>query len=166
MTLLSIGEAVSVEPSLEICAPEPAPYSCTAPIRGPGARPGHILPLDHWSPIRETRLSLPRPCRRCGKPGKAICELCRSADNRRREAARPSARQRGYDSTYSRNRALMIARAWANGELCAICGREFARKEDITAEHLIPLRRDGTSALGNLGPAHGKCNSWWSRSHS
>jgi hypothetical protein len=52
----------------------------------------------------------------------------------------------------------MIERSWRNGDCCVMCGKPFASKSDISAEHLIPVRRGGTSDLDNLAPAHLACN--------
>jgi 5-methylcytosine-specific restriction endonuclease McrA len=94
----------------------------------------------------------------CGRPQpKAICDACKAVQDK----ARGPRQDRGYDAEYDRNRRFMIARAWANLERCVICGLGFGRMEDITAEHLIPLRNGGTSAPENLGPAHLRCNAGW-----
>lgn len=90
---------------------------------------------------------LKRPCRTCGKPT-------------RNNACHPvqSASRRGYDATYRRNREAVVTH-WRRLNLpCVICGHRIAPNEPITAEHLTPRSRGGTSALGNLGGAHARCN--------
>ena len=105
---------------------------------------------------------LRRPCLSCGKPTRdgsrcAGCAPPRAPDTR------SSRQSRGYDREYERNRATMISLAWRYRWECVICGKGFARKQDITAEHVIPLRGGGTSALSNLAPAHLRCNSGWKK---
>lgn len=57
----------------------------------------------------------------------------------------------------------MVNLAWRYGSPCVICGQGFARKRDITAEHVIPVREGGSSELDNLAPSHHGCNSAWAR---
>ena len=105
---------------------------------------------------------LPRPCRDCGRPGKSLCDNCSA----KRQSKRPLRQQRGYDSTYEHNRELIV-RAVMNDPLikCIICGCSFigCSQHDITAEHIVPVRRGGSSDLSNLGPAHLSCNVGWNR---
>jgi 5-methylcytosine-specific restriction endonuclease McrA len=82
--------------------------------------------------------------------------------NARIEARRPSPEARGYDAEYRRNRPVVIARG-RNGEHCCICGQPFQPGQAITAEHVVPLRSGGTSAMSNLKPAHAGCNGGWNR---
>jgi 5-methylcytosine-specific restriction endonuclease McrA len=96
-------------------------------------------------------MTLPKPCIKCGKPGKPLCDHCRARLHR-------PVNPRYREPEYIRNRRLMIDRAWINLEPCVICGRPFASKSDITAEHIVSLRRGGDNSLDNLGPAHGRCN--------
>lgn len=107
--------------------------------------------------------SLSRPCVKCGTviESGSYCEPCTPIRLRRDNRARRQ--DRGYDSAYDRARAEMIAIAWNRHQPCVICGKGFARKREITAEHLTPLRDGGGSDLANLGPAHAPCNSGWRR---
>jgi 5-methylcytosine-specific restriction endonuclease McrA len=86
--------------------------------------------------------------------------------------------QRGYDAAYERNARIInrgVRGAWARGEVvrCVICENEIPNpnlritnresqsvnhKLRLTIEHIVPLRRGGTSELSNLGPAHASCN--------
>lgn len=92
-------------------------------------------------------MSLPRPCRVCGKPSKgATCP------------AHSQRQARGYDSEYERNRRLMIRLARYHGWSCVICGKGFGPTEQITAEHVTPVGMGGGGSIGNLGPAHARCN--------
>lgn len=100
---------------------------------------------------------LSKPCRKCGKPGKALCDDCRKKLENQR--GRNNSRARGYDSKYEAARKRMVERAWTRHENCVICGLSFYRRSDITAEHLVPKREGGTNDYTNLGPAHFSCNS-------
>lgn len=109
---------------------------------------------------------LPKPCRVCGKPGKAICDQCSNVQRARYETSRPPKTNVYRHGEYQTNRRIIIDRAWALDQPCVICGHTFVRKEDITVEHIIPLRKGGTSALSNLGPAHAWCNYGWNRKNA
>ncbi len=107
-------------------------------------------------------MTLPQPCRSCGRPGKALCDPCKAL----RESVRPSRQARGYDTAYDQNRRQIVSRVLADPTVpCSLCGRSFVgcKPSEITAEHRIPLRYGGTSDLGNLTPAHAKCNYGWRR---
>jgi hypothetical protein len=107
-------------------------------------------------------MSLPTSCRKCGKPGKSVCDGCQQLQQRRR----PSRQTRGYDGTYDRNRREIVSQVLRDpAVLCCLCHRGFAgvKPSDITAEHRIPLRYGGSSELSNLSPAHSWCNYGWRR---
>lgn len=94
---------------------------------------------------------LSKPCQICGIPTK-------SANARCQQHKRGTAAQRGYDKTYRTNRDIVV-RYWRTNHLpCFICGRQIDPKEPITAEHVLPLSRGGSSAVGNLRGAHAHCN--------
>jgi len=71
---------------------------------------------------------------------------------RRPWEGRGSARARGYDAEYERNRRLVM-REEAHCGLCGAPGRA-----DDQADHILPLARGGTSARENLRRAHKRCN--------
>ena len=106
---------------------------------------------------------LNRPCLGCGKPVKASrCDECQAKMPKRQEHRnRPSRQQRGYDSEYDRNAALVIENARQYGRPCWKCGKHFKPGEKITVDHIIPLRRGGTNGLENLAPACTRCNYGW-----
>jgi len=93
-----------------------------------------------------------RPCLTCGAPCTASrCPSCTRARQRVRDAWRGSARQRGYNAEYERNRKLVLA---ASDGVCAWCHRRPA----TTVDHTIPLAKGGTNEIGNLIPSCGLCN--------
>ena len=65
---------------------------------------------------------------------------------------RPGTRQqRGYTEEYLRVRSRLIQRQpW-----CSACGSTH----DLTAHHIVPLSRGGTSAISNLRVLCRSCNS-------
>ncbi|MFD6469381.1 HNH endonuclease [Streptomyces goshikiensis] len=95
-------------------------------------------------------------CSRCKRlyPLGSRCEACASAGARRREQkrkhTRPSAWARGYDSSYAKGRAAILA----DRPLCSLCNARPA----TTADHVIPLSRGGTNDISNLRPACAPCN--------
>ena len=117
-----------------------------------------------------------RGCTACGKgacgllfdmdaTGTRRCPGCQAVATQRANA-RPSSSARGYDGEYQRNRRVLVAAAIASRSLCVICSKPCLPGQKITAEHLVPLRRGGTSAMQNLGPAHSACNTGWNRKQS
>jgi 5-methylcytosine-specific restriction endonuclease McrA len=109
-------------------------------------------------------MSLPKPCLDCGTPttNGSRCPKDQAIWERARESQRPSAQARGYDAEYRKNRPAVIAQG-RNGRPCYICGKPFREGQKITAEHIRPIRKGGTSALTNLAPAHSACNTAWNR---
>jgi 5-methylcytosine-specific restriction enzyme A len=63
------------------------------------------------------------------------CPDCRRAHQRRRDAARGTAAQRGYDSDWRKVRAAVLNR---DGWVCHYCGAPA-----ITVDHVVPLARGG-----------------------
>lgn len=100
-------------------------------------------------------------CYQCGRPGdSSLCGPCRGK--------RPSKSARGYDALYYRNRAVLYAQCLAaivggTPPPCCICATPIRYIADFSVEHLVPLRRGGSSALENLAPAHLQCNIGWNR---
>jgi 5-methylcytosine-specific restriction endonuclease McrA len=111
---------------------------------------------------------LNKPCRGCGKPGKAFCDVCQAvktakwkatmAQRTANDTTRGSRQSRGYDAMYYRNRKIVIATAIREHQSCCICHQPFVDTTDITAEHVIPLREGGSSELSNMSAAHSSCN--------
>lgn len=79
-----------------------------------------------------------------------MCDTC--------EARFPTRQSRGYNTQYDRNRLLMIEQAIAQNAPCYKCGKRFTARDQITADHVLPLRLGGTSELFNLAPCCKKCN--------
>jgi 5-methylcytosine-specific restriction enzyme A len=99
-------------------------------------------------------VSAMRPCLDCGVPTRATrCPSCQRAwqrpRQRRQDARRPTAAQRGYDATYQRLRAIVLA----DDPPCYRCGAPAS-----TVDHILPLSLGGTNTLDNLRPACGRCN--------
>lgn len=91
-----------------------------------------------------------RPCLDCGElSSNTRCEAHRLRQGRAKEAARtrPGPRQRGLDTEYEANRAIVLA----HSRLCWLCHHGGADQ----ADHVIPRSLGGSSALTNLRPAHG-----------
>ncbi len=84
------------------------------------------------------------PCLDCHQlvRGGPRCEPCRRTKVRERSAERRSSSDRGYDSAWQRLRRTVIDAA----PYCVRCGAT----EYLTADHIIPLSRGGTSDLANL----------------
>lgn len=62
-------------------------------------------------------------------------------------------------------RAKSLPRRWQRnhlinkyGSICYLCTEPFARMEDITIDHIIPLGKGGPDTLENYGLAHLNCN--------
>lgn len=44
------------------------------------------------------------------------------------------------------------------GAICALCGKPFKSKKDITIDHHVPISRGGFDLLENYRLAHDGCN--------
>ena len=89
-------------------------------------------------------------CRRCGFPSpSSLCAKCRGET---------------YDAQdYRVNSAIIRKRAAALLALggfvpCIICGHSIRSMDELTIEHLASVGQGGSNVLGNLAPAHAKCN--------
>jgi len=101
------------------------------------------------------------PCRYPGcieiVRGVPYCEAHAREVSRRYEAGRPSAAARGYNGTWRKLRAMVLARR----PLCEDPMGRHGGEPVVAAEvhHLIPLNRGGTNDMGNLQalckPCHG-----------
>src|SRR5262245_34594783 len=96
------------------------------------------------------------PCLGCGRlipAGQSRCPDCATAYQRRRDALRGTAAERGYDAAWRRVRELVLDR---DGYVCQLCGRLGANSVD----HITPLARGGARLdPANLRAAHTTCNS-------
>lgn len=75
---------------------------------------------------------------------------------------------RGYGSAYRANRAIVVAAALAAADAgtpvtCWLCPRPCLRGQALTAEHIVPRRRGGSSDVDNLAAAHSACNTAWNK---
>lgn len=87
----------------------------------------------------------------CPAPGCPNVQPCQ-AHARKPWRDRPSARARGYNGEYERNRARVLAEE----DTCWIC--HTPGRADDQADHVQPLSRGGTSERDNLRRAHKACN--------
>ncbi len=91
-------------------------------------------------------------CRICGAPAKcSVCGDCKQAAS----YANPQ---------YLANHAAMVreAQPWIQygpGVQCCICPELITTLDQLSVEHIVPLREGGTHDKGNLGYAHRRCNS-------
>jgi hypothetical protein len=104
-----------------------------------------------------------RVCAELGCPELCTESRClehKRGDRRRREANRPSFRERGYDRQYDENRRRVLAEEIA----CYICGGPVDKalpgthRDGPTADHVIRRADGGTNARENLRLAHLRCN--------
>jgi 5-methylcytosine-specific restriction endonuclease McrA len=107
-------------------------------------------------------MPLPRSCLDCGKVITSGSRCSTDQATWQQKHPRPSSSARGYDGEYQRNKPIVIAQG-RKGRPCVICGKPFQPHQKITIEHIVPLRKGGTSRLANLGPAHPACNTGWNR---
>jgi 5-methylcytosine-specific restriction endonuclease McrA len=95
---------------------------------------------------------MPTAARRiCSRPGCPHTQPC-PLHARRPWEGRTSARARGYDAEYERNRLIVLAEE----DRCALCGGPGLANDQ--ADHIIPVVKGGTSARANLRRAHRRCN--------
>lgn len=109
------------------------------------------------------------PCLTCNKlfsfergEHSTRCDECRRAHNRENDHRRGTARERGYNAEYDRNRALLRGRT--KYPQCVHCGEAIdlgisdSSPMGFSADHEIPLSQGGTNHLDNLRPCHLRCN--------
>lgn len=100
-------------------------------------------------------LGLPdQACRRLTTRTDSRCPTCASAWHQRRDAARGTARQRGYDSEHDTTRERLLPHAY--GKPCPRCGEPMLRSQALDLGHSVPLRADPTSHADRIEHAH--CN--------
>lgn len=120
-----------------------------------------------WCSVSPCLVLVDAPATRC--PEHEAEAVARGVARRARSAAgRPSTSQRGYGTVYQRNRRIVVERALVAADAgqaraCVICRLPCVRGQALTAEHVVPLRLGGSSALDNLGVAHSGCNTGWNR---
>ena len=97
------------------------------------------------------------PCLDCGVPQVhgPRCVLCTRSHDRRRRSS-PAAR--GYDATYRRQRAAVLAaEPWCHASPCRYPETAGTRVNPLTADHVTPLSAGGYG--GPLVPMCRSCNS-------
>jgi 5-methylcytosine-specific restriction endonuclease McrA len=57
-----------------------------------------------------------------------------------------------------RVRAALIRTALANGQSCELCGCPLRLGERLHLDHVLPISRGGSNALGNVRVVHAACN--------
>jgi len=92
-----------------------------------------------------TRLTVERYCAECAERGRAL-DRERERERYRRRKRRQA---RGYDATYDRLRAQVLAQS----PHCARCGAPATE-----VHHVVPLSHGGANKLTNLVPLCAKCH--------
>ena len=92
---------------------------------------------------------MPKPCFKCGRLTRNVsqCDVCLGAPGRRRGTAA----QRGYDRDWQ----ILSRLARSRSPVCENCGR----RDDLTADHIVPLARGGTNTIENVRVLCRSCNS-------
>lgn len=98
-------------------------------------------------------------CRKCGRVcpgnrqrGKGLCEPCADAHQRNNWSGQE----------FVRNKAIIVAEVRRRQSLGIIvrCPRcELPLNDNITVDHIVPVREGGGHALSNLRPMCSRCNS-------
>jgi 5-methylcytosine-specific restriction endonuclease McrA len=106
-----------------------------------------------------------RPCTEPGCPelveGGGYCTDHARLERSKQDARRGSFRERGYDGTYTKNRARVLREE----VFCFRCGRPvdktltFPNPWSPTAGHIVPRSRGGSNERSNLRLEHLRCNS-------
>ncbi|MGW3024790.1 HNH endonuclease [Streptomyces sp. NPDC001221] len=107
-----------------------------------------------------------RPCLRCGRltTNPSRCDYHQAEFNAQRQAQRDavrgSASQRGYDSSYRRVRAKVLAEHRARyGDWCPGWGVPAHVSADLTVDHVTPLAAGGANSRSNMRVLCRSCNS-------
>ena len=98
----------------------------------------------------------PRPCLDCGTPTRGTrCAPCQARSDNKRYTARGTTAQRGLAGAHART-----SQRYKTLKLpCAICGEHGTTENPITAGHIVPRTRGGTSHPSNYQPECRRCNS-------
>ncbi|RJQ68090.1 HNH endonuclease [Pseudonocardiaceae bacterium YIM PH 21723] len=102
-----------------------------------------------------------RPCLGCGRltSNRSRCDACQQQWDRVQDSGRGSATQRGYGAQYQRvARQLIAEHRQAHGAWCPGWARPPHQDEDLTADHIVPLSKDGTHQRSNLQVLCRTCN--------
>lgn len=107
-----------------------------------------------------------RPCLDCGRLTRnpSRCDEHQAAWQSRQEQLRGSATQRGYGSQWQRvARAAVAQHRAVYGDWCPGWQVPAHASTDLTADHVVPLARGGSSTAENTRVLCRSCNS---RKHS
>ncbi|WP_265561027.1 HNH endonuclease [Streptomyces hygroscopicus] len=102
-----------------------------------------------------------RPCLNCGTLTRnaSRCDTCQAAWQARQDRIRGTSTERGYGSQWRRLAAAAVARHRAlYGDWCPGWRRDPHPAQDLTADHVQPLVRDGVSVEGNVQVLCRSCN--------
>lgn len=103
-----------------------------------------------------------RPCLDCGALTRnaSRCDTHQAAWQARQDAQRGSSTQRGYGTTWRRNRDTAVAHHRAqHGDWCPGYGVPGHPVVDLTGDHRIPKSRGGTDDPDNIDVLCRACNS-------
>jgi len=112
-------------------------------------------------------LAPPRPCARCGRINRGPCAFCKRRRDKESDAARPSAKERGYDGEWTQFSNAWLSRfPWcgqrADGALHpehSECVRLGHRRYADCTDHIVALKDGGRRFdRGNLQSLCGDCN--------
>lgn len=96
-----------------------------------------------------------KPCLDCGTLSPdSRCRPCALGRERERDQRRGTRQQRGLDTTYDRNRRILLAEA----QVCAVCGRPGTDGDPLTAGHITPRSQGGGNGMDNLRAEHASFN--------
>lgn len=105
-------------------------------------------------PMRPCLGAAGEDCGRLTNRADSRCPTCASIHHRQRDAARGSARERGYDSQHDATRARLLPLAY--GTPCPRCGAPMLAGQALDLGHTVGLRVDPTSRGDRI--EHAACN--------
>jgi hypothetical protein len=67
-----------------------------------------------------------------------------------------------YSAEYKRNERILRQR-FRIGDVCIICNTPITSIDQLSIEHVIARRNNGSDHISNLGYAHRRCNYSWNK---